>query len=98
MQDLTAQVSALAPAPAQTATAGVGTSAASGTPAETERFNPGKAESRDWMDVLDNWHRQLHDRLDRMDALQEQLRVGGTRAKTRDPAPAPGRPGEAGAV
>ena len=82
MHELTSQVS-------QISAARAGSGAAAGrsvlppadritrvTP-ETERFAPDSAESRDWMQVLDDWHRQLHDRLDRMDSLQSQLRGNG---------------------
>jgi len=64
---------------------------------ETERFAPDSAESRDWMQVLDDWHRQLHDRLDRMDELQSQLRVGGGRSAGGRNASA-GSAGDAGAA
>jgi predicted nucleic acid-binding Zn-ribbon protein len=101
MQDLNAQVAAIGlargprterdPATASTATSGLPISP------ETERFGLGKGESRDWMEVLDNWHRQLHERLDRLDELQAQLRTSSSRAGApRNPSP--GRPGEAGAA
>jgi hypothetical protein len=64
---------------------------------ETERFAADTAESRDWMQVLDDWHRQLHDRLDRMDELQSQLRAGnGRSAGSRNASP--GSAGDAGAA
>jgi chromosome segregation ATPase len=64
---------------------------------ETERFTLDKAESRDWMQVLDDWHRQLHDRLDRMDELQSQLRASGARnGGGRNSGP--GSAGDAGAA
>jgi hypothetical protein len=67
------------------------------TSPETERFGLDKGESRDWMEVLDNWHRQLHERLDRLDELQAQLRTAGSRpGPTRNPQS--GRTGEAGAA
>ena len=101
MQDLNAQVAAIGlargprterdPATASTATSGLPISP------ETERFGLGKGESRDWMEVLDNWHRQLHERLDRLDELQAQLRTSGSRpGAARNPSA--GRPGEAGAA
>jgi chromosome segregation ATPase len=64
---------------------------------ETERFSLDKAESRDWMQVLDDWHRQLHDRLDRMDDLQSQLRASGARSPGSRNA-GPGSAGDAGAA
>jgi hypothetical protein len=101
MQDLTSQVAAigLVRAPLTDGTPTAASAAAAGLPAspETERFRLEKGESRDWMEVLDNWHRQLHERLDRLDELQGQLRTPGSRAGApRNPSP--GRPGEAGAV
>ena len=64
---------------------------------ETERFTLDKAESRDWMQVLDEWHRQLHNRLDRMDELQSQLRASGARSPGGRNA-RPGSAGDAGAA
>jgi hypothetical protein len=101
MQDLTAQVASIGlargprtgrdPAAAATATSELPLSP------ETERFGLDKGESRDWMEVLDNWHRQLHERLDRLDELQAQLRTAGSRpGPTRNPQS--GRTGEAGAA
>ena len=101
MQDLTAQVAAMGltrgprterdPAAAATTTSGLPISP------ETERFGLDKGESRDWMEVLDNWHRQLHERLDRLDELQAQLRTAGSRpGPARNPQS--GRTGEAGAA
>jgi len=80
-----------------TQVAAIGTAAGSGdaplsqevTP-ETARFSLEQGETRDWMQVLDDWHRQLHDRLDRMDRLQAQLRSGGT----QHPSPVPRRSGD----
>jgi predicted nucleic acid-binding Zn-ribbon protein len=46
---------------------------------ETERFSLDKPGARDWMEMLDDWHRQLHDRLDGMDQMQARLRAGGAR-------------------
>ena len=101
MQDLTAQVASIGsarpprterdPAAVPTATGALPLSP------ETERFGLDKGESRDWMEVLDNWHRQLHERLDRLDALQAQLRSSGSRPGASR-TPSPGRPGEAGAA
>lgn len=101
MQDLSAQVASigLARGPRTERDPAAATTATSGLPIspETERFGLDKGESRDWMEVLDNWHRQLHERLDRLDELQAQLRTGGSRpgaART----PQPGRTGEAGSA
>jgi TolA-binding protein len=87
MQELTTQVAAIgtaggAPAAAAPAADVVAAGEVSVSP-ETERFSLDKPGSRDWMEVLDDWHRQLHDRLDRMDRLQAQLRAG------TQPAPSP---------
>ncbi len=63
---------------------------------ETERFSVDKGESREWMAVLDDWHRQLHERLDRLDELQAQLRTRTSHpGAPRDETPA--RRGAAGA-
>src|SRR5690606_27321939 len=100
MQDLITQVSALGLGrPAADATAGAARTAPAGVPVspDTERFVSDKGESRDWMEVLDNWHRQLHERLDRMDQLQAQRRTGGPHTGGL-PNPGPGRGGEAGAT
>jgi predicted nucleic acid-binding Zn-ribbon protein len=98
MQDLTAQVAAAgADRGARSAVHAAAPTTETGrhpVSPETERFRLDKGESRDWMDVLDDWHRQLHDRLDRLDALQAQLRAPGLRpGPNRNPPP--GRPGEA---
>jgi chromosome segregation ATPase len=83
MHELTTQVAAIgsARAGARASPEREGAAAASGTlpVPETERFTAENAEARDWMQVLDDWHRQLHDRLDRMDELQSQLKAGGDR-------------------
>ena len=91
MQDLTAQVGAIGRGPRSEGAAAPGSTASVASfpvSPDTERFTPDKGESRDWMEVLDNWHRQLHERLDRMDQLQAQLRAAGPRpGATRNPAP-----------
>jgi chromosome segregation ATPase len=97
MQDLALQVSAigLGRAPAGASAARTATEGFPASP-ETERFTPETGESRDWMEVLDNWHRQLHERLDRMDELQARLRAGAPRTGGLHH-PGSGRAGEAGA-
>ncbi len=97
MQDLTAQVAAVRlarpradesrsdPAPPASTVAVVPV---------TGRMHSGKAARRDWMEMLDEWHQQLHAQIDRMDALQAQLRPGSARAD--DGRPSGVRTGEAG--
>ena len=41
---------------------------------ETERFTLESDPSKDWMGVLDDWHRQLQDRFERLGQLQAQIR------------------------
>ena len=82
MHELTTQVAAIGSARA--AARGSHERAAQAAPGplpvpETERFTAENAEARDWMQVLDDWHRQLHDRRDRMDELQSPLRAGAER-------------------
>lgn len=89
MQELTTQVAAIGAAAASVpiapsaATEVVPAGGLSASP-ETERFALDKPGSRDWMEVLDDWHRQLHDRLDRMDRLQAQLRAGAQGAPSAE--------------
>jgi hypothetical protein len=54
---------------------------------ETERFTLESDANKDWMGVLDDWHRQLQERFERLGELQAQIRGGGN-AK---PAPEPVR-------
>lgn len=49
---------------------------------ETERFSLDGDGSKDWMTILDDWHRQLHQRFDRLEQLQSRLR--GAPAKPED--------------
>ena len=46
---------------------------------ETERFTLQSDPNKDWMGVLDDWHRQLQERFERLGQLQAQLR--GTSVK-----------------
>lgn len=54
---------------------------------ETERFTLQTDPNKDWMGVLDDWHRQLQERFDRLGQLQAQMRGG-------KPAPAAESPRE----
>lgn len=92
MQDLTMQVAGMGGMPAAAGRAASGPDTSSGLRAqpqqspETERFSLDADGSRDWMTVLDDWHRQLHQRFDRLEQLQARLR--GTAAKPGDAPPA----------
>ena len=46
---------------------------------ETERFTLQSDPNKDWMGVLDDWHRQLQERFDRLGQLQAQLRAAPAR-------------------
>ena len=57
--------------------------ASSATPAarapespETERFTLNSDANKDWMGILEDWHRQLQQRFERLDQLQAQVRGG----------------------
>lgn len=41
---------------------------------ETERFTLQSDANRDWMGILEDWHRQLQERFERLDQLQAQVR------------------------
>ena len=53
---------------------------------ETERFTLPTDASKDWMGVLEDWHRQLQERFERLDQLRAQVRgaSAGTEA-SREP-------------
>ena len=53
---------------------------------ETERFTLPTDANKDWMGVLEDWHRQLQERFERLDQLRAQVRgaSAGTEA-TREP-------------
>lgn len=53
---------------------------------ETERFTLQNDSSKDWMGVLDDWHRQLQERFDRLGQLQAQIRGAKSAAEpAREP-------------
>jgi DNA repair exonuclease SbcCD ATPase subunit len=53
---------------------------------DTERFSLPGDPSKDWMGVLDDWHRQLQERFDRLDQLQARVRgTPSTGAAEPDP-------------
>jgi len=87
MQDLAVQVAGLGGLPPAVAQGGAAAvepaisarvSGPSASP-ETERFSLEAGGSKDWMNVLDDWHRQLHERFDRLEQLQARLRTTGPR-------------------
>jgi len=89
MQDLATQVAGMGGVPPAAGQAAV--DAASGADPfgvrvagplvspETERFSLEGNGSKDWMSVLDDWHRQLHERFDRLEQLQARMRGAGAR-------------------
>ncbi|MCC6533781.1 MAG: hypothetical protein IT531_14630 [Burkholderiales bacterium] len=58
---------------------------------ETERFTR-EDGANDWLRVLEDWHRELKERFDRMDELQERIRGSATPG----PEPSPRRAGDGG--
>ena len=88
MQELTAELgvetpaAATIPPPTLTGAEPAQSAALRARPAEspeTERFTLQSDPNKDWMGVLDDWHRQLQERFERLGQLQAQLR--GTAAK-----------------
>jgi hypothetical protein len=50
---------------------------------ETERFTLATDANKDWMGILEDWHRQLQQRFERLDQLQAQVR--GTKPAAEAP-------------
>lgn len=83
MQELTAELGVEAASPSFTSPPPTLTgtelpaSAAAARPAqspETERFTLAADANKDWMGILEDWHRQLQQRFERLDQLQAQVR------------------------
>jgi hypothetical protein len=90
MQDLATQVAGMAGVPPAAGHAAVDSSAAGAdafgvrlagplVSPETERFSLEGNGGKDWMSVLDDWHRQLHERFDRLEQLQARMRGAAAR-------------------
>jgi len=54
---------------------------------ETERFALAANPNKDWMGVLDDWHRQLQVRFERLEELQARLRGSAGAAASNAPQP-----------
>ena len=102
MQDLSTQVAGMDAASAVDGLRSVGAQPEPATAAarpgvpeaspETERFTLEDGGSKDWMGILDDWHRQLHQRFDRLEQLQTRLR-GGSAKSADTPQSRADRPG-----
>lgn len=57
---------------------------------ETERFTLQGDVNKDWMGVLDDWHRQLQERFDRLEQLQARIRGAAPNAAPESRGAAPG--------
>jgi hypothetical protein len=97
MQELTAELGVEAASPSFTSPPPTLTgtelpasaAAAAARPAqspETERFTLAADANKDWMGILEDWHRQLQERFERLDQLQAQVRGAKPAAEpTREP-------------
>ena len=56
---------------------------------ETERFTLQGDSTKDWMTVLDDWHRQLQERFDRLEQLQARIRGAAPNAAPQPRGAAP---------